>query len=184
MVKGFAILTACLFLSISTAGCLDYVEDWWNLEGTFSLYVAGNDAAATKLSDFSSVKVVILFAQIRPADGTATITQPVGKVVDLVELAQAGPTKLFDLKLRAKDYNEVRLTVNLTEAILADGSKPRVDARPPEGFYYVGSRTQSPTVTVERAESTAFQFAFTVNKDPRSGNIYFLQAWPTASKPI
>ncbi len=184
MAKGFAILTACLFLSISTAGCMEDVQDWWNLEGDLALYVDGYGGPETYLSEFQTVEVAILFAQVKPSDGTKVVTQTINQVVDLVELNDAGPKKLFDLKVRAKQYDEVRLILNLTKAIKIDGTKPRVDATPPEGFYYVGSRLQSPSVTVDRAGATSFQFALTVNKHPSSGNVYFLQAWPTESKPI
>lgn len=114
-----------------------------------------------RIADFAILDIVVTHVRLKPND---TRVEPVGVIIaqqlDLVSIHDGGKRKILESKVPYRAYDEVAIGVNVTNAVLADGTPVKV-AVPPDNIYHVKR-----TFRTLLAGDVAYTFVLGVGRGP------------------
>lgn len=167
------LLVLVLLAPAALAGCL---KDVRQQNTNLLLFV---DVVETGLiRDFAVLEVALTHARFKPND---TRVEPAGFLIgqhhDLVTIHEAGARKIIESKIQYRVYDEVSIGVNVTNAILTDGTPVKV-AVPDDNIYWI----QKPFRT-RLAGDVAYTFGFDVQRGPNAEGVqeYYIRSAPEIS---
>lgn len=171
-------LLALLLLVPVTAGCLSDIRQ----QRTHMLFYldtgAGpdNPGYVPALGEFLVLEIVLTHVTFKPNTTAAEpVSLAIGKRVDLVAIRDAGPQKVLDAEISYYTYDEVAIGVNVTNALLRDGSPVEVET-PPNNIYKTGHKP----FKTRLAGDVVYTFVLAVKKQVDTG-VYILQSSPGES---
>lgn len=162
------LVVVLLALVPAMAGCLKDVRRQ-NTNMLFFLDVSDTGL----IGDFAILDVAIINVVFNPVDERVEpVSILIAKKHDLVAVHDGGARKILESKIPYRDYRQVELTLNATNAILNDGTPTHV-AVPENNVYFV----DKPFKTL-LAGDVAYTFTLGVDKGPGKDGLdeYFIHS--------
>lgn len=159
-------LSLTLLLVASLAGCTS-LEDYLDKNGVLKIYVVGGGDA---LGDFRNLEIMVQGLVIKDATSMGRAPEYVNASLRIDLTAARAPYQLHELKLPIGAFNVTAVTIQVTDAILKNGTRVPVDVRDTRGPGVYAPRADGgpddiAAFSIDRAKETHVKVGFVVKHD-------------------